>query len=549
MAGKEKIKSLILTDTAGKARTLRKYVGRQYLIMSTDGFLKDLPKTRLGIDAEKNYLPGYITVRGKGPLLNEIKRETLKARRVFFAMNPDGAGEFLAKQCCELFGVNLKSRCRLILDEMTKPAIKFALENAVPIDKNLAESFQTRQIIDKFVSQKIADYLACKIYRGLKVGRFRAMLLKLVAGTQPDGEISVGKKFTSEVLQELAFQKLNFSATKTRLILEQLYEGISSEAEGIFGLVKFPHGGEILLTSDARPPESVKPYLNGGQFKLYELIYSQATAAQVSEKIILDGKCSEASLTAVLDSLKVGWAEFYSVGINSLIKRRYVAAENSEFKVTELGEKILSALDGFFDELFSAETYNKIAAQIAEVRAGKLEKDFVIKNYLAEFEKSFDAAMSELGENPQPKDEPVIESGEFCEKCGRPMLIKHGRYGQFLSCAGYPECKNAKPLVDYLEQKCPKCGGRLTKRKAVRRRTFYGCENFPNCDFHTWDEPQERPCRSCGATMFLHRFKDRSPMLYCGNENCPTRENHPMNKIIEESRRRYEDKKLLRAKE
>ena len=146
--------------------------------------------------------------------------------------------------------------------------------------------------------------------------------------------------------------------------------------------------------------------------------------------------------------------------------------------------------------------------------------------------------MNSLGEDAQPKNEPVVETDEVCEKCGRKMIIRRGRYGTFLACSGYPECKNAKPLLEPLEQICPKCGGHLAKRSMSRGRTFYCCENSPTCDFNSWDEPQLKPCKTCGATMFLHRFKDGAKMLYCGNENCPSRENHPMNKILAESKRR-----------
>ena len=545
MSKEKGLKSLVLTDSAGKARTLKKFLGRSYSVMSTEGFLKDLPKSRIGIDAEKNFSPDYITVRGKAPLLKEIGREALNARRVFFAMTPDGEGEFLAKQCCELFGVNPKSRCRIFFDELTKDAIRNAIDNARPIDENLAKSFQAKQIIDKFVSHKIGEYLSCKIYRGVKVGRFRALLLKLIAGKQPDGEIVLAKKFSPAVLQELAFQKLNFSATKTRVISEQLFEGLNFDKDGAAGLIKFPHGEEIQLTSERRTPESVKNFLSTGQFQLYDLIFSQV-GRDVDEKIVLDGKCSEASIMATFDTLQIDWEKFYSRGISSLIKRNYIAVENSEIKITDIGKRVLSALDGFFDEVFSVETYKKIAAQVDEIAAGKAEKNSVIENYCTEFEKSFAAAMAELGENATPQDEPTVESDEICEKCGKPMLIKRGRYGKFLACSGYPECKNAKPFVEYLEQKCPKCGGRLTRRN-FGQRIFYGCENFPTCDFRTWDEPQEKICRHCGGTMFLHKFKDRAPMIYCGNENCTSRENHPMNKIIAEAKKRYEARQNKKA--
>ena len=180
MAGKI-LKSLILVESAAKARTIRKFVGRTYSVMATDGFLKDLPKSRIGVDDTKDYLPDYITVRGKGKLFAELKRETLNARRIFFATNPDSKGEFLARQYCELFGVNPKSHCRIWLDELTRENFHAAFENAQSINDDLANAFQTKQLIDKYVSHKVGEYLSRKIWRGVKVGRFRAMLLKLIA--------------------------------------------------------------------------------------------------------------------------------------------------------------------------------------------------------------------------------------------------------------------------------------------------------------------------------------------------------------------------------
>ena len=527
----ETTKSLILAEDAGAARALKKFAGSSYGVISTEGFLKDLPRSRIGIDAENDYAPDYITVRGKGPLLKDLRKKTYNARRIFLATNPNAAGEFLAQQCCELFGVNDKSNCRVIIDEYSKPAVRAAIENARPIDKNLVEAFQTRQIIDKFISHRIGEYLECKIYRGVKVGRFRAMLLKIISEFKPARLYKVGGELNFGTLQELAMARLNFSTPKTRLLTDQLYEGF----EECGGLIKYPHSGKILLTDEVREPESVREFLSENQFRLYELIYSAATAG-ISEKFARK-TCTELSIMAALDDLGVNWAEFYSVGVNSLLKRKYVAAGENGIIVTELGKKVLSALDGFFDEIFSVETYKKIGAEIDAVAAGTADKNSVIRETCEKFGESFAAAMESLGENAAPQDEPC---DEICEKCGRPMIVKHGRFGIFLACSGYPECKNIKPYVEYLVQKCPKCGGRMTRQSYRGGRNLYGCES---CDFRTWDDPLENPCRECGATMFAHKFRGRTPMVYCGNEDCSTRQNHPINKIIEDARRRREARK------
>ena len=532
MAGKRNLKSLILTDSAGKARTLKKFLGRSYTVLSTEGFLKDLPKSRIGVD--ENYLPDYITVRGKGPLLAELRKETLNARRIFLATSPNLRGEFLARQLCEVFGVNQYSNCRMWFEEMTRDAIKNSLDNARAIDDKLADAFQAKQIIDKFVSHKIGEYLSFVIYRGVKVGRFRAMLLKLINDFKPCAEITLNKNFTFANLQMLASKELNFSAAKTRLLAEQLFEGINFEKEGYSGLIACPTN-EIKLTAENRTPDSVKDYLTESQLKLYQLIYSNSV-----EKIISPADCTELSLAMKLESLGIDWSEVYSIGIASLIKRKYITAENSTFKITELGRRVLSSVEKFFDKDFSIDSYKKISAQIDDIAEGKADKISVIKNYCDEFNKNFDKAVEELGEDAKPQDEPDIDSGEVCDKCGKPMLVKHGRYGFFLACSGYPDCKNVKPYVKYLDQKCPKCGERLTKRDFGRGRSLCHCEAW---DFQTWDEPQSTTCKNCGATMFTHKFKNRASMFYCGNEMCPTREDHPINKIIADAKKRSEARK------
>lgn len=527
---KKTLKSLILVESTAKARTLRKLVGRSYSVLSTNGFLKDLPKSRIGVD--ENYQPDYITVRGQGQLLAELKRETLNARRIFLAMNPDARGEFLARQCCEIFGVNSKSHCRIVLNEMTKATFKAQFEEARPIDENLADAFQAKQLLDKYVSHKVGEYLERKIWRGVKVGRFRGMLLKLIAEPQ-EKILSVGKTLTPATLQELALKELDFSPARTRFIADQLYEGITFDKD-CAGLITYPHGGEISLTNENLAPDSVREFLTDYQFSLYSLIHAHI-ADKNPAQIELDGTPNDLALMAKLDALGTDWADFYSVGIASLLKRKYVEAEGSAYKITSLGQRVLEAVEEFFGEVFSPDTYNEVAAQVEEVATGRAKKISVIENYCTKFNAAFTEAMNSLGEDAQPQDEPVIESEEVCDKCGRKMLIRHGRYGAFLSCSGYPECKNAKPILEYLEQKCPKCGKRLAKRSISRGRSFYCCEA---CDFMTWDEPQSITCKVCGATMFVHKFKDHAAMFYCGNENCSTRENHPINKILSDMKER-----------
>ena len=527
-------KSLILVENGNKARTLKKLLGNSYAVLSTEGFLKAMPKSRLAIDEENNYAADYKTIRGQGATMKLLKKATLDAGRIFIASNPNAEGEFLANQCCEIFGINEESRCRVVCDELTKDTVKSAIENARSIDMNLVDAYQAKQLVDKIASHKIGEYFSYKIWRGNKVGRFRAMLLKLIAENQLAGTFEISKTLTAKNLQILAARDLNFSTAKTRLIAAQLYEGINFD-KTCASLINFP-AEEIKLTDENRTPENIKDFLKVNELKLYQLIYGALTEGFTTQ-IELDGACNNLSLMMKLENLKVDWTEYFSVGISSLIKRQYISVENGAYKVTELGEQVLAALDGFFDKDFSVAAYNDFNLQVQKIVEGKADKISVIKNYCNGFNKNFEKAMATLPPDAKIQEVPMIETDEICDKCGHKMFLKHGRYGNFLACSNYPECKNIKPYFENIAQVCPKCGKQLAKRIFRGGRTLYTCKN---CDFSTWDNPLEMPCKVCGSTMFAHRFKGRAPMIYCGNENCTTRTEHPINKILDKSRKKIE---------
>lgn len=527
-------KSLILVENASKAKTLKKLLGSSYSVLSTEGFLKAMPKSRLAIDEENNYAADYKTIRGQGENLKKLKKATLDAGRIFIASNPDSEGEFFANQCCEIFGINEESRCRVVCEELTKDALKSAIENAHPIDMNLSDAYQAKQLVDKIASHKIGEYFSYKIWRGNKVGRFRAMLLKLIAGEQPTGIVKLPSVLKLKDLYILAANNLKFSAPKTSLVLTQLYEGINF-GKNYVSLIKFPTD-EVMPTSEDISMQGLREYLNRAQFDIYSNIYWSYHATNFHSPIQLDGNCNDVSLMVALNNLKVDWTSYYSVGISSLLKRQYVTFENGAYKITELGEKILAALGDFFDKDFSAEAYNKFNKDVKKIAEGKIDKISVIDAYCKKFNKSFKKAMATLPPDAKIQEAPVIETDEICEKCGNKMVLKHGRYGSFLSCSN-SECKNNKPYFEKIAQVCPKCGEQLTKRIFKGGKVLYACQK---CDFRTWDEPLEKPCKVCNSTMFAHKFKGRSPMLYCGNENCSTRSEHPINKILDKLRKKVE---------
>lgn len=530
-------KSLILVENANKAKTLKKLLGSKYSILSTEGFLKAMPKSRLGVDEENDYTADYKTIRGKAEMLKKLRKSTLNAGRIFIATNPNFEGEFLANQFCQIFGINEQSRCRVCLYEFTGDAVKSAIKNARPINMNFVEAFEAKQIVDKIASHKIGLYFSYKIWVGNKVGRFRAMLLKIISQIQPAGTFEISKTLTIATLQELAARDLNFSASKTLLFSLQLYDGINLGDEGYIGLITFPYE-EIKISSANRTPESVKEFLSENQFKLYELIY-KAVNEGFSTKVELNGTNTNLALMIALDKLKLNWGEYFSIGMLSLMRREYITVEDSVYKITDLGRRILSELDGFFDESLSAEAYNNFFAKVYEIAEDNSKKILVIDDYCKVFNKDFRAAMASLPKGANVQKVPIAETNEICGKCGSKMILKHGRYGKFLACSNYPDCKNVKPYVEYMDKKCPKCGGRITKRIYTSTKASYGCEN-PDCDFKTWDDPLDKPCNTCGSTVFAHKFKGRAPMIYCGNKNCETRIDHPINKILERLKIRNE---------
>ena len=303
-----------------------------------------------------------------------------------------------------------------------------------------------------------------------------------------------------------------------------------------------------------RSPEELKDFLTPNQMKLYDLIWRHYQKVQLDSLQSYEAKpmtrYNDYLLMRELESKEMPWVDTFSMAICSMLKRNYVELTDEGYKPTKLGNEILNVLKEHFATLVNAKTITKISTQLKSISTGTEDKFDVIDGFYKQLSNSLSKVYDKLGTDLKPKDPPPIETDEICDKCGRKMIIRRSRYGQFLACSGYPECKNTKPYVEYVEEKCPKCGGRLTKRKLTKGRSFYSCEHFPDCNFSTWDEPQNIACEFCGSTMFVHHFKDRAPMFYCGNDECTSRKDHPINKILERLREKAEaakQKKLKKA--
>ena len=260
-------------------------------------------------------------------------------------------------------------------------------------------------------------------------------------------------------------------------------------------------------TDEKAKKETALPPLEEGQvLKLRELKAEQKFTQPPA-------RYTEATLIRSLEENGIGRPSTYAPIITTVIDRGYVEREQKKLKPTLLGRTIndlmLEQFPNIVDVAFSAD----MEKELDKVENGKVDWHTAID----EFYKGFDAALQQAEKNMEGKKikVPDEESDEICEKCGRRMVIKTGRYGKFLACPGFPECTNTKRLVKDTGGKCPKCGGRLLERRSAKGRIYYGCEKYPECDFMTWDEPVADTCEKCGATLFK-----KSGKLYCIKEGC-----------------------------
>jgi len=683
-------KNLVIVESPAKAKTISKLLGKKYKVKASVGHIRDLPKSSLGIDIENNFNPKYITIRGKGPIVQELKKEAKKSDKIYLATDPDREGEAISWHLAHILGLDEKEPIRIEFNEITKEAIQRALKKPREIDKKLVDAQQARRILDRLVGYKISPLLWKKIRKGLSAGRVQSVAVKLICdrekeienfkpeeywsitallekedivfessfyGVVRDGkeekielankeevdkilnslnkdnflvkEVKKGKKkrnplppYTTSTLQQDASKKLGFSSKKTMKIAQELYEGVDIKGEGIVGLItyirtdsirvsdeavksaksyiineygkEYTNGGKkygrkkegtqdahecIRPTSIDRKPDKIKDSLTSDQFKLYNLIWQRFIGSQMSpaeydtisiklisnsnlfrasgSKLSFDGflrvytseenddkessipdleegeqvkvkditpnqhftqpppRYTEASLIKTMEELGIGRPSTYSPTISTILNREYVVLKNKSFVPTELGILVNNLLEEYFkdivDEKFTAELEEKLD-KIAE---GEYSWQFIVNEFYEQFEQLLKTAEKEISKI-EIEDEITDEK---CEKCGRNMVIKHGRYGKFLACPGYPECKNTKPILEKIGVKCPLCDGEIIKRKTSKGRVFYGCSNYPECNFVSWDEPTEEKCPNCGKIL-VKKANKKSIVKKCIDNEC-----------------------------
>lgn len=670
---------LVIVESPAKAKTIEKYLGKKYKVKASMGHVRDLPKSQMGIDTEHDYDPKYITIRGKGPVLKELKTAAKKAKKIFLAADPDREGEAIAWHLAHSLGVDTSSDCRVVFNEITKDAIKASFKHPRSINMDLVNSQQARRILDRLVGYNISPLLWKKVKKGLSAGRVQSVAVRLIiereqeisrfqpeeywsinanflknekefqaSFTEMDGkktklsskedvekvlarldgnEFSIQKvakkerkrnpalPFTTSSLQQEAARKLNFRAKKTMMLAQQLYEGIDlGKKEGTVGLitymrtdstrisetaqtesyeyVKDTFGEEFLSkekrkekknantqdaheairpTSILRSPSEIKQYVSRDQHRLYKLIWERFLASQMApaimdtmavdlvnngvtfrangskikfpgfmkvyvegnddkveekEKILPDmiegeqayskdieqnqhftqppPRYTEARLVKTMEELGIGRPSTYAPTLDTIQRRGYVALDNKRFVPTELGEIVLELILEFFPETIDVEFTAKMETDLDEIEEGKVQWVSVIDEFYRDFAIRLEKAEKEMRE-VEIKDEPA---GEDCELCGSPMVFKMGRYGKFMACSNFPDCRNTKPIVKEIGVDCPKCeDGQVVERKSKKKRLFYGCTNYPSCDFLSWDKPIARKCPKCESLLVEKKQK------------------------------------------
>ncbi|WP_127536269.1 type I DNA topoisomerase [Paenibacillus illinoisensis] len=671
--------SLVIVESPSKAKTIGKYLGSKFIVKASMGHVRDLPKSQIGVEVENDFNPKYITIRGKGSILKELKDARKKVKKVYLAADPDREGEAIAWHLAHALELDDTEDCRVVFNEITKQAVKDAFKTPRKINMDLVNAQQARRILDRLVGYKISPLLWKKVKKGLSAGRVQSVAVKIIldreneiddftpeeywsitakltadgnpfeakfhqlngAKTELGSEAEVqailkqienadftvkevkekersrnpSAPFTTSSLQQEAARKLNFRASKTMSVAQQLYEGVDLGKEGTVGLITYMRTdstriaasaqeeakeyivgkyGEafapetprnyskkaanaqdaheaIRPTSILRDPDSIKSFMSRDQFRLYKLVWERFVASQMSSavldtlsvdiaagdtifraagskvrfqgfmKVYVEGnddgtteedrllpplkngdrlekqeiepkqhftqpppRYTEARLVRTLEELGIGRPSTYAPTLETIQKRGYVAIEEKKFMPTELGELVIEQMEEFFPEILNVEFTANMEGDLDHVEEGSEDWVKVLAEFYESFEKRLEFAEEEMKEI-EIEDE---VSDEICEKCGKPLVYKLGRFGKFLACSGFPDCRNTKPIIKDIGVTCPKCKeGHVVERRSKKGRIFYGCDKYPECDFVSWDKPSAKPCPSCGSLMVEKRNK------------------------------------------
>ncbi len=682
---------LVIVESPAKAKTIKKYLGKDYDVVASMGHVRDLPAAKLSVDVKNDFAPKYAIIKGKEKLVKDLKERVAVSDAVFLATDPDREGEAISWHLATLLDLNLNEKNRVKFNEINETSVKRGISSPEVVNMGLVDAQQARRILDRLVGYRISPFISQKIRRGLSAGRVQSVAVRLIVDREEeinkfvpeeywsiDAKFSAGRKtfgaaltadekgkvkietkeqtdmylerldgaqyvadsvkkgtrkkqpsppFITSSMQQDASRKLNFQAQKTMKLAQELYEGVEVDGFGVTGLITYMRTDSLRISEEARAaandfitnnygakylpekpryfktranaqdgheairptniaitPAIAKKSLTNDQYKLYNLIWCRYVASLMAaciqdtvkieikaekpgtdgfvmfsasgysikfdgftalyEDAVYDGDetampdvkageslklkdlkgnqhftqppahYTEASLIKTLEETGVGRPSTYASIVSTIIKREYVKREGKLLKATELGCATTSLLKEKFQKIVNTKFTASMETKLDEIDSGSINYIEMLHEFYNELEASLAKAKTEMQGQKIQLQEDITDVK--CDKCGRNMVVKSGRFGKFLACPGYPECKTTKPLVEETNATCPECGGKVIGKKSKRGFQFFGCSNYPECNFMTWDKPTGENCPKCGKSL----FKGKGGLITCPDEKC-----------------------------
>lgn len=683
----------MIVESPAKARTIAKFLGRGYKVEACNGHVRDLPKSQIGVGPENDFEPKYITIRGRGDVLDRLRKEAKGASQILLATDPDREGEAISWHLAYILKIDPDSPCRVEFHEITSKAVKEAIKHPRAVRMPLVNAQQARRVLDRLVGYKISPLLWVKVKKGLSAGRVQSVATRMIVDREDEIDAFIPEEywdvttkltangkhfaarlyrpeihgeaeakaaverirsggltvtsdkraerkknpsppFTTPNLQQEASRKLRFTTSKTMQIAQQLYEGVDVEGEGIVGLITYIRTDSVRLSDEAiaaareyipaqygpaylpetpnvykgrtraqdaheairptdvtRRPENVKASLTRDQYNLYRLIYLRFLASQMTpalydtetaeitgedgvvlrfygehkkfagftsvyeegtdEEVVstettlpllsagdsasLDdasaeqhftqppARYTEASLVRALEEKGIGRPSTYAPTISTIIARGYVTREQRRLYPTLLGRMVTQMMCENFSDIVDMQFTADMENKLDRIEEENIPWKDVIREFYGPFEKTLEKAEQGI-EKVKIEDE---VSDEKCELCGAPMVYKMGRYGKFLACSRFPDCRGTKAILTEIGVPCPECGAPILEKTSRKGRKFYGCKNYPECTFVSWDKPVAEKCPVCGSYMTLKESRKNGRWYLCSNESCRHREKAP----------------------
>lgn len=689
--------NLVIVESPAKAKTIKKYLGPDFEVVASMGHVRDLYPSTLSVDVKNNFAPKYTIIKGKRPVIKQLKDLAAKSEHIYLATDPDREGEAISWHLATLLKIKPEDELRVRFNEINEQSVKKGIASPTKIDRNLVNAQQARRILDRLVGYSLSPFISQKIRRGLSAGRVQSVAVRLIVDREEEinafvpeeywsidakltappgrkvfkaafvgdqtGKVKIATKeqadeylmrldgavftvsdvkkgvrrrqpappFITSTMQQEASKRFGFSAQKTMKLAQELYEGIEVKGIGVTGLITYMRTDSLRISDQARndginfirntygenyipeknrvfktragaqdsheairptqaelTPDRVKDSLTADQYKLYSLIWKRFIASLMADciqdtvkveikaaseadssneryclfsisgyTIRFDGftvlydevseddeedkiippvtkgdvlklkelipqqhftqppaRYTEASLIKTLEETGVGRPSTYATILHTIVNRGYVVKEGKSLKPTELGIATTNLLKEWFPKIVNTKFTARMESKLDDVEEGKTDYIEMLHGFYGEFEQTLTKAKQELvGVKIQLEED---KTDIVCEKCGRNMVVKVGRFGKFLACPGYPECKNTKPYVQKTAATCPKCGGDVITKRSKSGHAFYGCSNYPDCNFMTWDQPLEEKCPQCGSSL----FKARGGVIKCHKEGC-----------------------------